>query len=130
MQKMLFVGFGGFIGTCMRYGFGGLLLRLKNGASFPYETLVINVLGCLAIGFLAELVETRGLFTGTTRTFLSIGVIGGFTTFSTFGYETIQLLRSGQRIDAVLSVTLQVVLGLGAVWAGTVLSRMTAGGAR
>src|SRR5262245_35370872 len=88
MQRMLFVGLGGFIGACMRYALGGLLLRLKSGATFPFETLAINVVGCLAIGFLSGLAETRGLFAGTTRAFLFIGVIGGFTTFSTFGYET------------------------------------------
>ena len=130
MGKGLLVGLGGFIGSMLRYELGGMLNRLKQGAAFPYETLVINVLGCLAIGVLAGLSESRGIFSGSTRAFLFIGVLGGFTTFSTFGYETFQLLRDGQRGPAMVSVALQIVLGIGAVWAGHALSRLVAGGAR
>jgi len=118
MDKVLFVGIGGFLGSAARYLFGGWLLRIKGAATFPWETLVINVAGCLAIGALAALAETRGVFSGTTRAFLFVGVLGGFTTFSTFGYETFQLLRDGQHAAAVGSVLMQVGLGLGAVWAG------------
>lgn len=118
MEKVWWVGVGGFLGSTARYGLGGLIARLKAGWTFPVETLIINVLGCLAIGWLAGLSEARGLFTGTTRAFLFIGVLGGFTTFSTFGYETFQLLRGAEWSSAVLSVCLQLVLGIGAVWAG------------
>src|SRR5262249_45934576 len=90
----------------------------KAGWTFPLETLIINVLGCLALGCLAGLSESRGLFTATTRAFLFIGVLGGFTTFSTFGYETLQLTRGSQWMSAGVSVGLQLVLGIGAVWAG------------
>ena len=129
MEKLLLVGLGGFLGTVARYALGGLVVRLKVGASFPYETLVVNALGCLAIGFLAGLAETRGIFSGTTRAFLFIGLLGGFTTFSSFGYETVMLLRHGQAAVAAWSVSLQLVLGLGAVWAGDVAARLL-GGAR
>src|SRR5512140_1954965 len=112
MHKVLVVGLGGFVGTISRYLLGGFIARLKSGSAFPVETLVINVLGCLLIGFLAGLAETRGLFSGTTRVFLLVGVLGGFTTFSSFGYETVQLLRDGQVLPAALSVSLQVFLGL------------------
>jgi CrcB protein len=121
------VGLGGFIGTVVRYGLGGLVARLKGGLLFPVETLVINVLGCLAIGALAGLAESRGVFTGTTRAFLFIGVLGGFTTFSSFGYETFQLMRDGQWPAATLSTALQIVLGVGAVAGGYVLSRAVGG---
>lgn len=123
MTKVFIVGVGGFLGTMARYVLGGLLYRVKNGATFPYETLVVNVLGCLAIGFLAGIAETRGVLWGRTRAFLFMGVLGGFTTFSSFGYETVQLLREGQETAALLSVLLQVVLGVGAVWAGLVTVR-------
>ena len=126
MVKVLLVGLGGFLGTILRYGLGGWVARLKSGWSFPVETLVINVLGCLVIGWLAGLNESRGIFAGTTRAFLFIGVLGGFTTFSTFGYETFQLLRDGQWPSAALSTGLQVTLGVGAVWAGHVLARTMA----
>ena len=118
MEKVWWVGVGGFLGSAARYGLGGLIARLKAGWTFPLETLIINLLGCLAIGWLAGLSETRGLFNGTTRAFLFIGVLGGFTTFSTFGYETFQLLRGSQWSSAALSTGLQLVLGIGAVWAG------------
>jgi CrcB protein len=130
MEKVLLVGLGGALGSMLRYGLGGLVYRVKSGAAFPYETLIINVLGCLMIGLLAGLSESRGLFSGATRAFLFVGVLGGFTTFSTFGYETFQLLREGQRATAFASSTLQVVLGIGAVWAGNVLARLIAEGAR
>jgi CrcB protein len=122
--RVLLVGLGGFIGSAVRYGLGGWLARLKSGWSFPIETLVINVTGCLVIGLLAGLAETRGVFTGPTRAFLFIGVLGGYTTFSTFGYETFQLMRDGQFGVAALSVTLQVGVGLTAVWAGDALARL------
>jgi CrcB protein len=118
MTKVLLVGFGGFLGTVARYLLGGALARLKAGWTFPLETLVINVLGCLVIGWLAGLSESRGLFAGTTRAFLFIGVLGGFTTFSTFGYETFQLMRDSQWTTAALSGGLQLGLGISAVWAG------------
>jgi len=124
MEKLLWAGAGGCIGSMLRYALGGLLARLRSGWSFPIETLVINVAGCLAIGVLAGLAESRGVFSGVTRVFLFIGVLGGFTTFSAFGYETFQLLRDGQWLPASASVVLQVVLGIGAVWAGHVLARL------
>jgi fluoride exporter len=124
MEKALLVGTGGFIGTLLRYGLGGLVTRLKAGWTFPLETLVINLLGCVAIGVLAGLSESRGLFTGTTRAFLFVGLLGGFTTFSSFGYETFQLMRDGQWSSTAWSVGLQVVCGIGAVWAGHALGSM------
>jgi CrcB protein len=124
--RVWLVGLGGFLGTVARYGVGGFVARLRGGGTFPLETLVINVTGCLVLGVLAGLSETRGVFTGTTRAFLFIGVLGGFTTFSTFGYETFQLVRDGQWHGAALSLMLQVGLGLGAVWAGDTLARWIA----
>lgn len=126
MQNVLLVGLGGFLGSVLRYAVGGALGRLKAGWTFPLETLLINVLGCVVIGLLAGLSESRGLFSGATRAFLFIGLLGGFTTFSTFGYETFQLMRDGQWSHAALSTALQISLGIGGVWAGhavAVLSR-------
>jgi CrcB protein len=124
MLKTLWVGCGGFLGSAARYLLGGVLNRLAPQALFPYETLVINVSGCLAIGLLSGLAEDRGVFSPETRAFLLIGVIGGFTTFSTFGHETFQLLREYQWIPGAMNVILQLVLGLAAVWAGHVVSRL------
>src|SRR5262245_51973530 len=122
MEKVLLVGLGGFLGSVLRYGVGGWVGRMKAGWTFPLETLLINVAGCLAIGFLAGLTEARGVFSGSARAFLFIGLLGGFTTYSTFGYETYQLLRSGEWAAAALSTSLQLVLGIGGVAVGHVLA--------
>lgn len=124
MDKLLLVGLGGFVGSALRYGLGGWIARARSGWGFPVETLVINVTGCLAIGFLAGLAETRGVFTGATRALVFMGLLGGYTTFSSFGYETFQLMRDGQFGWALLSVALQVTLGLTGVWLGDALARL------
>ncbi len=127
MQRLLVVGLGGFLGTVVRYALGGLVVRWKGSATVPVETLLVNVLGCLAIGFLSGLAETRGILAGATRAFLFIGVLGGFTTFSSFGYETFQMLRDGQTAAAATNAGLQLALGLGAVWAGDAAARALGG---
>jgi CrcB protein len=124
VNRVWLVGLGGFLGSVLRYGLGGWVGRLKLGWTFPIETLLINVVGCAAIGLLSGMSESRGVLSGTTRAFLFIGLLGGFTTFSAFGYETFQLLRDGQWPAAAASTGLQVVLGIGAVWAGHALARL------
>jgi len=124
MLKGVWVGIGGFLGSVMRYWLGGFLNQLSPRALFPYETLVINVSGCLGIGLLAGLAEFRGVLSPELRLFLMVGILGGFTTFSTFGYETFQLLREGDLLLAGLNVALQGTLGLIAVWAGYSLARL------
>ena len=88
MLQALLVGFGGFLGTVLRYA----VTRIPMGWSFPLSTLVVNVLGCFALGLLAG-----ARYTETARAFVFIGVLGGFTTFSAFGNETFQLLRAPAR---------------------------------
>lgn len=124
MEKVLLAGAGGFLGSALRYALGGWLARWRGGGDFPIETFLINVTGCLVIGFLAGLSETRGLFQGPTRVFLFIGVLGGYTTFSTLGYETFQLLRDGQFGLGALSAAGQLALGLTAVWLGDAAARL------
>jgi fluoride exporter len=123
MATLLLVGAGGFLGSVLRYAIGGLLVRLGSGNSFPHETLVINSLGCFLIGALAHLSEVHGGVGSAARSFLLIGLLGGFTTFSTFGYETFQLLRDRQVTVAMTSAALQILLGVGGVWAGVVAAR-------
>jgi CrcB protein len=112
MKNILIAGCGGFIGTCLRYFFNNLFDRFASYPAFPYGTLFINVTGCLAIGLLAGLAESREVFTSELRIFIFIGILGGYTTFSTFGYETFTLLRDGQFLLASANVLLQVFLGL------------------
>jgi len=112
------VGSGGFIGAVFRYGLSGFVQRSAPLAAFPYGTLAVNMAGCLLIGLAAGLVDSRQLFGPEIRLFVLIGVLGGFTTYSTFGYETFVLLREGDFLRALANVSVHVVLGLALVWAG------------
>ena len=123
MTHLLIVGIGGFIGSVLRYLLSGLAHRWVQDA-FPVGTLLVNVLGCIALGMIMSLVEYRQLFGVQTRLFLTIGVLGGFTTFSTFGYETFVLLRESRYLHALLSVAGNVVVGTAAVAAGWMLAKL------
>ena len=114
-QQILLVGAGGFLGSVLRYGMYGLVSRLPI-AAFPYGTLAANLLGCLAIGLLAGLAESRQLIGPDMRLFLFVGLLGGFTTYSAFGYETFVMARDGEHLRAAWNVGFHVVLGLTLVW--------------
>jgi CrcB protein len=118
MDKILLVGTGGFIGSVLRYWMSGYIQQAVKDTLFPIGTLAVNVLGCLMIGFLSQLAEDHGVFTGETRLLVFVGFLGGFTTFSTFGNETMNLLRGTQNLLAFGNIAVHFVLGLGAVWVG------------
>lgn len=118
---LIFIGSG--IGGVLRFLLGSFVQTSSNWI-FPIGTFSVNLLGSILIGFLAQLAESKGLFPGDLRLFVFVGLLGGFTTFSSFGYETLQLLRDGQVLYAVLNAVLQVVLGLAFVWLGMVLGRL------
>lgn len=118
MLNILFVGVGGFFGSIGRYLLSGAVYQLFPNLHFPIGTTVVNVSGCFLIGFITALVEVRNLLSPEVRVFLLIGMLGGFTTFSTFGYETIALLRDGAFLSGLANVLIQVVFGISAVWLG------------
>lgn len=124
MLLVLLVGVGGFIGAVMRYLVTNWVQDSLYTLSLPYGTLTVNIVGCLLIGLLAGLSESRNLLGPETRALILIGVLGGFTTFSTFSYETVQLLRDGQSLAAFSNIGLQVCLGLVAVWIGYSVSQL------
>src|SRR5262249_40977301 len=105
----------------LRYSLAGWVQGLSRGR-FPYGTLTVNLLGCIAIGILSQLAETRGLFTAEARTLVFVGVLGGVTSFSAFRNETINLWRAGESGLALLNIAGHLVLCLGAVWIGRVLA--------
>lgn len=115
------VGLGGFAGALLRYGLGGWVHRRLPLTTFPAGTLVVNLLGCLALGLMAGLMESRQALGPQVRLFAMVGLLGGFTTFSTFGWETLAMLRDGETLRAVVNVGLQVVGGLMLAWLGYAL---------
>jgi CrcB protein len=123
MQNVLLVGFGGFIGSAGRYLVSGWVQNLVDKPLLPFGTLVVNVLGCLLIGLLGGVAEVREIMHPNARMFVMVGILGGFTTFSTFGYETFAMGRDGESLMALANIGSQVVLGLAAVWAGFALAR-------
>ncbi len=124
MTNILLVGIGGFIGSVLRYLASGYVQQATKSVGFPYGTLAVNVVGCFVIGFLAQLAEGRGVFTSEARAFVFIGILGGFTTFSSFGNETLNLARDSQMMSALANVGANVVIGLFAVWLGRTVSYM------
>ena len=122
MYKLALVGLGGFIGAISRYALSGLAHRLL-GSSFPWGTLAVNIIGCFLIGGLMVFAEDRAVLTPQLRLLLGIGFLGAFTTFSTFGYESFELLRDRQLLYLALNLAVSIVGGLTAVWAGRILIR-------
>jgi CrcB protein len=118
LKNLLLVGFGGFLGSVARYSLSALVTQATAAARFPYGTLVVNLVGCLSIGLLSGLAEHRHVFDPSTRLLLFTGVLGGFTTFSAFAYETYFLAREGSPLPAAANVGLQVGLGLLMLWIG------------
>jgi fluoride exporter len=116
MGRLFLAGIGGFVGSALRYAVTGFVQNSSGSTRFPFGTLTVNLVGCLLIGFLSELAEVRGIFTAGTRTLVFVGVLGGFTTFSAFGNETMNLWREGEGALAFANIAAHIVLCLGAVW--------------
>jgi len=116
-MKLLLIVAGGAAGSLLRYLVQGWSQALTSG-SFPLGTLVVNVIGCFLVGALNCLFTDLWPIRAEYRVGLLVGLLGGFTTFSTFGWETFILANDGQWLRAGLNVLLSVSLGLGAVWLG------------
>jgi CrcB protein len=114
---------GGGIGAVFRYWLSGVIPGYT-GSQFPYGILIINILGCFLIGLLMAVAEERFAVSPMVRIFLTVGILGGFTTFSTFSYETIALLRDGELLKAALYVGSSVVFGLGATHIGSSIGKL------
>lgn len=118
MKALALVGLGGCIGAVARFKLGASVFHHTEQWRFPAPMFVVNVLGCLVAGVLAGLVEKYGLFSQETRLFLFTGLLGGFTTFSAFGLETLSLLRRNEIGVAFSYVCLSVCCGILGVWLG------------
>ena len=121
MGNLLYIGVGGFVGAIARFWLSGRVQDLSGSIGFPYGTLAINLVGCFLLGILSYLIDVRGMFTPEVRSLLIIGLLGAFTTFSTFSLETFNLLTAGETFRALLNISSSVIFGLAAVWAGRML---------
>ncbi|MCA9454911.1 MAG: fluoride efflux transporter CrcB [Nitrospiraceae bacterium] len=124
LPQLLWVGVGGFLGSVGRFVIAGFFNRLSPALAFPIGTLAVNILGCFLIGLLHGLAESRNILGTDTRIFLFIGVLGGFTTYSTFGFESLALLKDGAMLKASANIIIHVFVGLAAVWLGDTLGRL------
>jgi fluoride exporter len=122
MLSYFWVAIGGALGTTARYWLSGVVAR-SVGETFPWGTLVINVTGSFVIGFFGALTGPDGrLFVGSTaRQFVMVGMCGGYTTFSSFSLQTLNLMNDGEWLQAGVNIGLSVLLCMIAVWAGVVL---------
>ncbi len=121
-RDALIVGIGGFIGAMARYVISGVV---QDNYTFPVGTLFVNVVGSFLLSFVMYSTEFIGLFSDETRIFLTVGVLGAFTTMSTFSYESFKLLESGEIRAFVLNVALTVTLTLIAVFLGRAVAIAT-----
>ena len=119
---MLLAGAGGFIGTCCRFLTNRLYLTYFQ-TSLPVATFTVNILGCLIVGLILGLLNKAGLVSPNMNAFLVVGFCGGFTTFSTFSYESFTLGANGEIFTSLLYIVFSIVLGLIAVWLGLMIAR-------
>jgi fluoride exporter len=122
MNQVMAIAAGGALGSVLRYGLS-MWVHTLAGRGFPYGTLAVNVLGCLAMGFLFVLLVERMGESAVWRAGLLIGVLGGFTTFSSFSIETFNLIEQGSLVKAAGNMAASLFLCLGATWLGVLLAR-------
>ena len=123
MKAALIVGVGGFIGAITRYKLGGMILHHTTAWKFPVATFCVNVCGCLVAGVLMALTVKHDMFSPNIRLLLFTGILGGFTTFSAFGVDTMYLLQRHEILWAGTYVALTVLVGVLALWIGMITCR-------
>jgi len=123
MRQLILIGLAGFVGTVARFGLSEFVAE-RAGGSFPWGTLVVNVIGCFLAGFLFCILQERTTGNEVIRTVLMVGFLGGLTTFSAFGLQTFTLLKNSQVGLALLNLLVSNLVGLAMVWAGYSTARL------
>jgi CrcB protein len=128
LTQYLIIGLGGALGSMLRFGLGGWIDSgaQKSGVIFPWGTIIVNITGCFIIGFIYSISASEGrlMLSSLTRQFIMIGILGGYTTFSSFSLQTLALAQDGQWWSAAANMALSVVLCLVGVWLGAALATM------
>lgn len=122
-MEIIFIGIGGFIGAVARHYVGNLVHDSLKIDNFPVGILIVNILGCLIIGLLSGFVETKDFLTNNLKSLVFIGLLGSFTTFSTFSNDTFKLITEGQIFSAIINIVISVSVGLIFVWLGYLLAK-------
>ena len=122
MEQLLYIALFGALGCLARYLLSGWVYQLF-GRGFPYGTLAVNVIGAFLIGLIMEFSIRSALVSPTFRVALTIGFLGGLTTFSTFSFETFRLLEEGAFVIAFLNVMVSIISCLACTWIGIVVAR-------
>lgn len=123
LVKILLIGAGGALGSVLRYGIGVASNSVSERTGLPLGTLAVNLLGCLLIGLAQGLLLERWVMRPEWRAAIIVGVLGGLTTFSSFGWEVAEMVREGERGGALVHAVLNNVLGVAMVFAGLALAR-------
>jgi CrcB protein len=118
--NLLLVALGGAFGSAARYALSTVVLR-ASGSLFPVGTFTVNLIGCIVFGVIVGAAEQRVALTPASRAFLLVGILGGFTTFSSYAFESFALIRDGQLFAASVNIVGQAVAGLAGVWLGITL---------
>lgn len=126
MERFIYICLGGAIGTGLRYLTSGVAARWL-GADFPYGTLIVNVVGSFLIGLIQQVGTASLLIPETTRLFLTVGIMGGLTTYSSFSYETVRLVEIGAWGQAWVNVLVTTALCLGVCLLGIAVGRLIVG---
>lgn len=122
--KLVVIGSGGFIGAISRYVLGNFTQSFFPNSVYPLGTTIVNIVGCFLIGFTMSLFETKGWVNQELRLFLFVGILGGFTTFSTFLHDSFFLYQQNEMTNALLNIGVQVILGLLFIWIGYALAKL------
>jgi fluoride exporter len=125
MVKYLMVAIGGGLGSMLRFWVGGVVSG-RMGTRFPYGTFLINCTASFLIGFIITLLAEKTHWSPNLRFLIPIGFIGGYSTFSTFEYETFRVFQEGELLIALLNVSLSIIVGFAAVWLGVIAGRLSA----
>jgi CrcB protein len=123
LEKLILIGLAGVLGTYARYGLSGLVQRAC-GNAFPCGTLAVNVSGCFLFGLVWSLAEDRLLISAEARTVILIGFMGAFTTFSSFAFETAQMLRDAEWTLVLVNLLAQNVVGIAGLFLGFFAGRL------
>ncbi len=123
VNKILLVGTGGFLGAISRYLSVHYITLYTDVKTFPIGTMVVNIAGCLLLGFWFGIAIAKDIISPEVRLLFFTGFLGSFTTYSTFSVESFNLIKDGNHIGAAFNIIVHVALGLAAVWAGDMISK-------